>query len=64
MHCRTHRNSRETLVSHGPGVFMENENQVTVRDKALTGVLRAVLEAGLPDSYVVELEEIALRKTL
>lgn len=51
---------RETLVLHGPAMFMEVREEVSVRHDALLGALRAAVEAGLPEGCVVELETVVL----
>ena len=50
----------ETLVSHGPAMFMEVGEGVAARCKALVGCLRVAVEVGLPKGRVEELEEIVL----
>ena len=37
----------ETLVSHGPAMFMEAGEEVAVKHEALVGVLRVAVEVGL-----------------
>ena len=50
----------ETLVLHGPTMFMEAGEEVAARREALVGVLRVAVEVGLPEGCVAELEEIVL----
>ena len=50
----------ETLVSHGPAMFMEAGEEVAGRREALVGALRVAVEVGLPERCVAELEEIVL----
>ena len=50
----------ETLVSHGPAMFMEAGEEVAARREALVGALRVAVEVGLPEGCVAELEEIVL----
>ena len=50
----------ETLVSHGPAMFMEAGEDVAARREALVGALRVAVEVGLPEGCVAELEEIVL----
>ena len=50
----------ETLVSHGPAMFMEAGDEVAARREALVGALRVAVEVGLPEGCVAELEEIVL----
>ena len=50
----------ETLVSHGPSMFMEAGKEVAARREALVGALRTAVEVGLPEGCVVELEKIVL----
>ena len=50
----------ETLVSHGPAMFMEAGEEVAGRREALVGALRVAVEIGLPERCVAELEEIVL----
>ena len=50
----------ETLVSHGPAIFMEAGKEVAARPEALVRALRLAVEVGLPVGCVVELEEIVL----
>ena len=50
----------ETLVSHGPAMFMEAGEVVAARREALVGALRVAVEVGLAEGCVAELEEIVL----
>ena len=50
----------ETLVSHGPAMFVEAGEEVAARREALVSVLRESVEVGLPEGCVAELEEIVL----
>ena len=50
----------ETLVAHGPAMFMEAGEEVAARHEALVGALRVAVEVGLPEGCVAELEEIVL----
>ena len=50
----------ETLVSHGPAMFMETGEEVVARREALVAALRVAVEVGLPEGCVAELEEIVL----
>ena len=50
----------ETLVSHGPAMFMEAGEEVAARREDLVGALRVAVEVGLPEGCVAELEEIVL----
>ena len=52
----------ETLVSHGPAMFMEAGEEVAAMRDALVGDLRVAVEVGLPEGCVAELEEIVLRE--
>ena len=50
----------ETLVSHGPAMYMGAGEGVAARREVLVGALRVAAEAGLPEGCVAELEEIVL----
>ena len=50
----------ETLVSHGPAMFIMAGEEVATRREALVGALRVAVEIGLPEGCVAELEEIVL----
>ena len=54
----------ETLVSHGPAMFMEAGEEVATRREALVGASRVAVEAGLPEGCVAELEDIVLETAL
>ena len=46
----------ETLVSHGPAIFVEAREEMAARREALMGALRVAVEVGLPEGCVAELE--------
>ena len=50
----------ETLVSHGPAMFMEAGEEVAARREALVGALRVAVKVELPEGCVAELEEIMM----
>ena len=50
----------ETLVSHGPAIFMEAGEEVTARREALVSALCVAVEVGLSEGCVAELEGIVL----
>ena len=50
----------ETLVLHGPTMFMEAGEEVAARLEILVGALRVAVEVGLPEGCVAELEGIVL----
>ena len=50
----------ETLVSHGPAMFMDAAEEVALRREALVCALRVAVEAELPEGCVAEVEEIVL----
>ena len=50
----------ETIVSHGPAMFMETGEEVAARREALACALRVAVEVGLPEGCMAELEEIVL----
>ena len=51
---------RDTLLSRGPTVFLEVREEIKARREALVGALHAAVQAGLPEAYVREMEEIVL----
>ena len=51
---------RETLLSRGSTMFMEVGEEIQAGREALVGALHAVVQAGLPEAYVREVEEIIL----
>ena len=50
----------ETLVSHGPVMFMEAREEVDARHEAQVGALRVAEDVWLPKGCMAELEEIVL----
>ena len=50
----------ETLVSHGPAMFMEAGEELAARREALVSALRVAVDFGLPEGCVGDLEEIVL----
>ena len=50
----------ETLVSHGPAMFVEAGEEVTARREALVCALHVAVEVGWPEGCVAEIEEIVL----
>ena len=52
----------ETLVLHGPAMFIEAGEEVAARREALVGVLRVAVEVGLPEGCMAEVKEIVLRE--
>ena len=50
----------ETLVSHGPAMFMETGEEVAARRKALVVALRVAVEVGLPKKCAAESDDIVL----
>ena len=50
----------ETLVPHGPSIFMGAREGVAARREALVGALRVAVEIGLSEGCVAEREEFVL----
>ena len=50
----------ETLVSHGPAMFMEAGGEVVARHEALVDALHVAVEVGLPEGFMAELEGVVL----
>ena len=52
----------ETLLSHGPTMFIEARENVAATCEALVGTLCVAVEVGLPEGCLVDIEEIVLEE--
>ena len=50
----------QTLLSHGPAMFMGAREEVAARREALVVALRVAVKVGLPEGCVAELENVVL----